>query len=210
MNSVVYKVLKVQKFIKFGIAFCFMNFLAFNSFAQYDTNLVHKGILAGVGTVGLGIMPAHNISNAYVTGNLEYYTERTISIRGDGYFFVNSLVKGSPLKQNSSVYFGAFYHFPTHSGFDPLIGFQPGAAFARTSDSLRGKADAGVITPLMSFIIGFNFFAEKWFHIQMNIRYTIGQESSEEAHYNLNELSINFGLGWNIDVLKKRGTIDRF
>lgn len=174
------------------------------SFAQYDTNLVHKGILAGVGTVGVGIMPAHNISNAYVTGNLEYYVERTVSIRGDGYFFVNSLVKGSPLKQNSAVYSGIFYHFPTHSGFDPLIGFQPGAAFVQTTDSIRGKADAGVITPLMSFIVGFNFFAEKWFHIQMNIRYTMGQESSEEAHYNLNELSFNFGLGWNIDLPKKK------
>jgi hypothetical protein len=175
-----------------------------HSFAQYDTNLVHKGILAGVGTVGLGIMPAHNISNAYVTGNIEYYAERTVSIRGDGYFFVNSLVAGSPLKQNSSVYFGAFYHFPTHSGFDPLIGFQPGAAFAQTTDSLRGKPDAGVITPLMSVIVGFNFFAEKWFHIQLNIRYTMGQESSEEVHYNLNELSCNFGLGFNLDMPGKK------
>jgi hypothetical protein len=170
------------------------------AFAQ-DSTLVHKGILAGVGTVGVGIMPAHNISNAYVTGNIEYYAERSISIRGDGYFFVNSLTNDSPLKQNSGIYFGAFYHFPTHSGFDPLIGFQPGATFARTTDSAFGKPDAGTLDPMFSMVVGFNYFAEKWFHIQANVRYVVGQESTRQAEYNLNELSFNFGLGFNIDVL---------
>src|ERR1700722_3936774 len=92
-----------------------------NSFAQIDTSAfygtVHKGILAGVGTVGVGEMSHFNISNVYITGNLEYYAEKNISIRGDGYFFVNSLTQNSPLKQISSIYFGAFYHFPTRSGF---------------------------------------------------------------------------------------------
>jgi len=174
------------------------------SFAQSDSGFVHKGILAGVGTVGVGEMPAHNISNVYVTGNIEYYTEKRISVRGDGYFFVNSLTPNSPLKQNSSVYFGAFYHFPTHSGFDPLIGIQPGLAFARTNDSVNGKADPGALSPITSFIIGFNFFGEKWFHIQANIRYAIGEESTEESQYSLNEISFNFGLGFNIDVLPKK------
>lgn len=204
MSIPVNKVRKVLKFIKFGVAFCVMNFLAFNCSAQYDTALVHKGILAGVGTVGIGIMPASNISNAYITGNLEYYADRKVSIRGDGYFFVNSLTSNSPLKQNSSIYFGAFYHFPTHSGFDPLVGFQPGAAFARTTDSAWGKADQGAVAPLFSVIGGFNFFAEKWFHIQANIRYTVGQESTQEAHFNLDELSFNFGLGWNFDMLSRK------
>jgi len=207
-----FKVHKVLKFIKFGLAFCFMNFITFNSQAQWDTNLVHKGILAGVGTVGVGIMPSSNITNAYVTGNIEYYAERSVSIRGDGYFFVNSLSKNSPLKQNSSVYFGAFYHFPTHSGFDPLIGFQPGAAFARTTDSAYGKADQGTMAPLLSVVVGFNFFAEKWFHIQANIRYTAGQESTQQTQFDLTEISFNFGLGWNFNLItgRHKGIIDRF
>ena len=176
------------------------------SVAQTDSGFVHKGILAAVGTVGVGEMPKNNISNVYVTGNIEYYAQKNVSIRGDGYFFVNSLEQGSPLKQNSSVYFGAFYHFPTHSGFDPLIGVQPGLAFARTSDTANGKADPGALSPIGSFVIGFNFFGEKWFHIQANIRYAIGQESTEESQFNLSEISFNFGLGFNIDVLPRRGT----
>ncbi|MGP8214671.1 MAG: hypothetical protein ACLQQ4_03825 [Bacteroidia bacterium] len=182
---------------------------AFYSFAQSDSGkhetwgIVHKGILAGVGTIGVGEMPAHNISNVYVTGNLEYYAQKNVSIRGDEYFFVNSLTQNSPLKQNSSLYFGAYYHFPTHSGFDPLIGFQPGVAVARTSDSAHGTPDPGTVAPLFSVVVGFNFFAEKLFHIQANVRYTAGQESTIESQYNLNEISFNFGLGINIDLLGK-------
>ncbi len=188
-------------------------FITTCSIAQYDSGYVHKGILAGVGTVGVGEMPTHNISNLYVTGNLEYYTEKNVSVRGDGYFFVNSTEQNSPLKQNSSVYFGGFYHFRTHSGFDPLIGLQPGAAFARTNDSAYGKTDAGAISPLFSIVGGFNFFGEKWFHIQANIRYTVGQESTQQSQFNLTEWSFNFGLGFNIDALLRRGAFigrDRF
>jgi len=56
--------------------------------------------------------------------------------------------------------------------------------------------------------VGFNFFAEKWFHIQCNVRYTAGQylaKSSEPGvladQENISELSFNFGLGWNIDMI---------
>lgn len=188
----------------FAIALLFSSWC---SFAQPDSGfVVHKGILAGVGTVGVGVMPTHNLSNVYITGNIEYYTQHNISIRGDGYFFLNSLTNNSNLIRNSSVYFGAFYHFTTHSGFDPLVGFQPGAAFARTTDSVNGRPDAGAIAPLLSIIAGFNFFGEKWFHIQANIRYTMGQESTEQAQFNLTEWSFNFGLGFNIDMIKKHRT----
>ncbi|HVA97997.1 MAG TPA: hypothetical protein VNG53_03805 [Bacteroidia bacterium] len=172
--------------------------------AQNDSGFVHKGILAGVGTIGVGEMLWNSTSNVYITGNLEYYAQKKVSVRGDAYFFVNSLTQNSQLKQNSSIYFGAFYHFPTHSGFDPLIGFQPGIAFAKTTDSAYGKADPGAAAPLFSVVTGFNFFGDKWFHIQVNVRYAVGQESTEQSQFRLNEWSFNFGLGWNIDLLSKK------
>lgn len=169
---------------------------------------IHKGILAGVGTVGVGEMPVHNIANVYVTGNLEYYAEQQVSIRGDGYFFVNSLTPGSILRQNSSIYIGPYYHFLVYGAvghsLDPVIGFQPGMAYARTTDTARGKADPGAVSPLLSVIAGFNFYGDKWFHIQLNLRYTVGQESTDQSQYNLNELSFNFGLGFNIDMISKK------
>jgi hypothetical protein len=187
-----------------------------NYIGPWGTPPVHKGILAGVGTVGVGQMPALNISNAYVTGNLEYYLQRSISIRGDGYFFVNSLTGSSPLVQNSGIYFGAFYHFPTRSGFDPLIGFQPGWSITKmvAADYFgndRVYYDAATLCPLASIVAGFNFFGDKWFHIQCNVRYTFAQyvaPSSQNGvvadQYNTSELSFNFGLGFNIDVIKSR------
>ena len=130
--------------------------------------------------MSVGEMPALNISNVYVTGNLEYYAQRNVSIRGDGYFFINSLTGSSPLVRNDAIYFGAFYHFPTRSGFDPLIGFQPGwSATKMEANNALGAAeatyDATSLCPLASVVVGFNFFAEKFFHIQCNVRYTAGQ-----------------------------------
>lgn len=185
------------------------------SFAQADTSkettFIHKGILAGVGTVGVGKMLLHPIANVYVTGSLEYYAEQRVSIRGDAYFFINSVSNNSPLKQNSSIYFGAYYHFPVYGRvgryFDPLIGVQPGLAIVRTdlgaNDHINGVADPGAAEPIASAITGFNFFGEKWFHIQFNIRYTVGQESTEQSQFNLDEVSFNFGLGVNFDMIKK-------
>lgn len=188
------------------------------SFAQKDTSknmswgAVHKGILAGVGTISVGEMPAFNITNAYITGNLEYYAQRNVSIRGDAFFFVNSLTQNSPLVRNSGIYFGAFYHFRTNSGFDPLIGFQPGWSVTKmvAQDNLsppNAYYDATSLCPLASVVVGFNFFAEKWFHIQANVRYTAGQYLAPSSQggvmadqNNISELSFSFGLGFNIDA----------
>ncbi|HWY99154.1 MAG TPA: hypothetical protein VNY36_08720 [Bacteroidia bacterium] len=205
VNMGVYKALKVGKFIKFGIAFCFINLLTFNCCAQVAVPqwaFIHKGLLSATGTFAIGAMPENNITNAYLTGNIEYYTDDKISIRGDGYFFLNSLTQNSILKKNEAEYFGAFYHFHTSSNFDPLIGIQPGLSYTQmlTADSTLDKA---TLCPLASVVLGFNFFGEKYFHIQVNVRYTIGEHLTEQDGNNISELSFNFGLGWNFDLIKK-------
>jgi hypothetical protein len=220
-----------MKRLFFTIAFIVIGLISFaqvdsgrkaSNFAPIDAPApyTHKGILAGVGTVGIGQMPALNISNAYVTGNIEYYTRRNVSIRGDGFFFVNSLTQGSPLVKNSGVYFGAFYHFPVYGTvgryFDPLIGFQPGWSLTKmvAPDFLGNPAiyyDAATLCPLASIVTGFNFWGEKWFHIQFNVRYTFAQYLAPSSQvgvladqYNTSELSFNFGLGFNIDVIPQK------
>ncbi len=185
------------------------------SFAQPDSGFVlHKGIMAMIGTVGIGEMTSLKISNAYITGNLEYFPRSDISIRGDGFLLVNSLSQNSILKQNSSLYFGAFYHFKTHSGFDPHIGFQPGAGITKmVAPDIYGNPgiyyDAAMVCPLASLVVGFNYFGEKWFHIQCDVRYAIGQYLAPGSatgvladEYNISEISFNFGLGFNFDMLK--------
>jgi hypothetical protein len=165
--------------------------------AQSDSSFVHKGLLRAAGTFSFGDMPQQKITNAYLTGNLEYYAEKQISIRGDIYYFLNSLSPNSILKQNNALYFGACYHFPTHSSFDPLVGLQPGISYTQML-APDGKSDRTAVSPLASGLVGFNYFAEKWFHIQINIRYTIGEHLTQGDENNISELSFNFGLGFNL------------
>ena len=189
----------VYKDSKFGLAFCFMGVSAFYCSAQ-DSTVVRRGLLRAAGTFAFGSMPQYNISNDYLTGNVDYYAENKISVRGDMYYFVTSNSQNSPLKKNDALYFGAFYHFG-HSNFDPLIGLQPGISY--TQMAVEGNPDVPTICPLFSLVGGLNFFGEKWFHIQANVRYTVGEHLTGADESNISEISFNFGLGFNINVLKK-------
>jgi len=177
------------------------------AYAQTDSakGFVHKGILRGALTYSVGKMTSFNITNVYLTGNLEYYADKRISVRGDDYFFVNSLNNNKFLKQNSALYFGACYNFPTHSHFNPMIGLQPGVVVSQLN-SVAGSdvANPVNVAPLASIIAGFNYFGERWFHILVDVRYTVGRHLDEDGLFQLNELSFSFGLGLNLDVLKKK------
>lgn len=197
-KEVVYKIHKVTKGV---FTFTFLLF-TFTCFSQSDSTIVRKGLLRAAGTFAFGSMPESSISNAYLTGNLEYYTDQKISIRGDAYYFLNSLTQNSPLLKNDALYFGAFYHFLAHSHFDPVLGLQPGMSY--TQMLVDGNPDGATACPLFSAVAGFNFFAEKWFHIQINVRYTVGEHLTAADETNISEVSFNFGLGFNLNVLKKK------
>jgi hypothetical protein len=203
MGTVKEEKVKSKKFIKWGLAFTFITFLlfTFNCAAQFDSTFKYKGLLSVTGTIAFGTMPQNNITNAYFTGDLEYYANNKISIRGDDYIFVNSLTQNSPLKRNEALYFGALYHFFPNSQFDLLLGFQPGLSY--TQMNIDGSLDTPTICPLTSFVTGFNFFAVNWFHFEFNVRYTIGEHLTNLDETNISELSVNFGLGLNLNMLQK-------
>jgi len=209
----VHKVCKVHKVVKLVLTLCFVNFLLlpFTSSAQFDSTFRYKGMLSGAGTLAFGTMPENKITNAYFTGSLEYYADSRISIRGDDYLFINSLTSQNiSLRRNEATYFGAFYHFIPNSQFDLMLGFQPGWSYTQMlvgdpNGAYPGVSpDVATICPLTSFVAGFNFFAVRWFHFEVNVRYTIGEHLTGADETNISELSFNFGLGWNFSVLKKK------
>ena len=176
-----------------------------NSSAQKDSAkvYVHKGMLSATLTYSVGYMSSYAIYNVYVTGYMEYYTGSKISVRGDVYYFINSLNDSKFLKQNHRLYFGACYNFQVHSHLDPFIGFQPGIAYTQT-ESWYGVTDPATFSPLASAVTGLNYYAERWFHILLNVRYAVGKHLDDVALFNLNEVSFSFGLGFNIDVQKRK------
>ncbi len=189
---------------KVAIIVLALGLFAAQGYAQDTTKgFVHKGLLRAAATFSTGIMTSVNITNVYLTGNLEYYADSKISVRGDVYYFFNSLNNVKTLKANDQLYFGASYNIPTQSHFNPFVGIQPGIAYSQVN-SLYEPPPQGSISPLASVITGFNFYGEKWFHILVNVRYCVGRHTDDEGLFDLNELSFSFGLGFNLDVIKRK------
>jgi len=164
-----------------------------------EANYVHKGLVRTTLTFATGFMPKQKINNLYLTGNIEYYADSKISFRGDGMYFFNSMNQDKTLKQNHSLYGGAAYHFP-QKNFDPFIGLQTGLAISQLGSLYQNSPKTEIAyNPLVSPIVGFNFYAQKWFHLFVNARYNFGKHLSSDAIMPMNELSFSFGLGFNVN-----------
>lgn len=157
-----------------------------------------KGILRATATFATGVMPQNGINNLYLTGNLEYFPDHNISIRGDGYYFFNSMNQDKTLKMNHYLFYGAAYHFG-NSSFDPFVGLQSGLAYTQCGLVQAGDPPrASALNPLISPMAGFNYYATNWFHLFINTRYSYGNHLSKDAIISLNEWNFSFGLGFQI------------
>lgn len=161
-----------------------------------------KGIFRTTLTFATGYMPNNNLNNLYLTGNIEYYPSSDISLRGDGYYFFNSMNQDKTLKQNHSIFYGGAYHFGK-SQFDPFIGLQAGLAYSQCGIIQQGMNErASSFNPLISPVAGFNYYALKWFHLFINVRYQYGNHLADDAILSLNEWNVSFGLGFNLQKSK--------
>jgi hypothetical protein len=187
--------------------------VAGTSFSQEESGqYIHKGLFRSMGGIAPGIMLKENVSTVSLTGNVEYYIADNISLRGDSYFYMQGKDKSGkdPFEFNHSTFSGASYHFKTKNHFDPYFAFEPGIAISKKNPSLitvpelysSGNASAN---PLLSSALGFNFYFQKWFHLFAEARYISGKHLSDAtAPLSLNELRFSFGLGWNINLVKKK------
>lgn len=186
--------------------------------AQSDNTrerFIHRGLFRAMGTLSSGVMFKENVTNIYLHGNIEYYVSDNVSLRGDGFWYVNSLEDFPPFEYNHSVLSGASYHFRTKSHFDPYLGLAPGVSIAkRMLVSNNIFCDPGPcpgyenirqgIDPLISSTVGFNFYFQRWFHLFMEARYIYGRHLVDFSPLSLSELRFSFGLGWNINFIKKK------
>lgn len=179
---------------------------------------IHKHLLRATMSFELGNMPKEKINNAYLNGNLEYYFDNKISVRGEASMFFNSLNNKGYLKANHQLLSGAVYHFKTNNFFDPYFGLQTGAAYIEVDPAyLWGSGNSILFTkisgvnPLVSPLLGFNFYASKIFHLFINARYVYMQSimgipepilpfsgSPVFTTFNPSEFRFTFGLGFNI------------
>lgn len=191
------------------IALILLLFISGFSIAQTEQNNdqaenpVRKGQLYGGLSFALGFM-TENTQNLYVQGDLGYFVHKNISIRGDGYYFVNAIGDRPRFDMNHQIFFGADFHLPTRIHLTPHVGLQPGVAISRSSEyqTLNIEGNTPVFerkieaNPVLSTVFGLTYHAPKYFYAFVEGRYLIGTHQANTFPTNLDELRVQFGLGW--------------
>lgn len=163
---------------------------------------VKRGILRAQATISPGRMTSLPVGSIYIHGDLEYYFDEKLSVRGDSYYFLGHTTTSAPFAYNHSTFSGIAYHFTSEKKFDPYISFEPGVAFSKVQLINIFNETKGTIDPLISAGAGFNFYATKYFHLLGSIRYVHGKHLGNEWRMDLNEFRFSFGLGFNLRVKK--------
>jgi hypothetical protein len=184
---------------------------------QEEEQFIHKHLVRADASIVAGVLLKDNINCVHVNGNLEYYLDNKISVRGDCNYMLgsNGLTADSMgLKDNHSVMLGAAYHFQTNNHFDPYFILQPGFAYtssynARYStlspDNTKNIYYKPVISPLATAGLGFNYYFQRFAHLFLETRYVYGQHLSDATKpMSLQEFRITFGLGFNLFVIKEK------
>ncbi|MFL5765301.1 MAG: hypothetical protein ACJ77K_15260 [Bacteroidia bacterium] len=191
-------------------------------FAQQDlkqsqVQFINKHLVRSDASIVAGFLIKHDISNVHLDGSLEYYLDNRVSVRGSASYMLGSsgLTKDSMgLKDFHTIMLGGAYHFHTNNHFDPYLIIQPGVAYTSsykatyTHDSNYStpvKQYEGVLSPLGTAGLGFNYYFQRFAHLYMETRYVYGRHlSSAPSVISLQELRITFGLGFNLFIIKDK------
>jgi len=169
------------------------------------------GMLRATATFAVGKPFAISTLHSYVKGELEYQLDEAWSVRGDTYYLVGNTggVSNKFYDEYHSTFAGVSYHFTKQKQFDPYLGIQAGVLWSEiipepTIGLALFEPNRTSIDPLASLHAGFNYYAKNYFHLFMNVRYIYGIRSGEGQIKDLSEIRVSFGLGFNINVKKKR------
>lgn len=174
-------------------------------------DIIRKGLVRAQATISPGWTLADGMTNVYLQGDMEYYLEDKVSLKGDVSFFLGTQGNGY-LKHNHSLFFGAQYHFP-YKRFDPYIGLHPGVSLVQVNNPTMPTPEIDVAigesnlkaSPAISVATGFNFYVWRYIHFMANLKYIHAKHPAEwGTNYALDELRISFGLGWNVNMIKRK------
>ena len=124
------------------------------------------------------------------------------------------------LKDFHSIYLGGAYHIPTKGHFDPYVIFQPGLAYTSSyeihnwvplqlqDERVSHTYYPGVLTPLATAGVGFNYYFQRFAHLFLETRYVYARHLSQApSPISLQELRVTFGLGFNLFIIKDKKKI---
>lgn len=184
---------------------------------EESTQYIHKHLVRSDASIVSGYMFKSDLKNVHLNGNLEYYMDNRVSIRGDANYLLGSTgisADSMSLQDDISVMLGPVFHIHTNNHLDPYFILQPGVAYTSSysgkkilnNDSpLNDKKFYCALSPLASAGIGFNYYFQRFAHLFMETRYVYGQHlSAAPAPLSLQEVRITFGLGFNLFIIKEK------
>ncbi len=187
--------------VKYGLGLLLV-FLSLNSHAQEkNKNIIRTGLLSAQMTICPTYMFAGKESYFYLHGGIEGYVSDKLSLTGEGFYNLGSFAETSVFDYNHSVFFGAARHF-TKKNSDLYVGIQPGISFTKLNPGANSLVRSHMgVNPLLSPVVGYNFYVNRFFHFFVQTRLVLGQHNTD-VHQNISEIRFSAGLGYNINMMK--------
>jgi len=185
--------------MKSQVLFFLFCLTAGNSFGQISKT---HGVRV-MSTLSPGYMFEIKETVSSLSGDLEFYLNEKVSIKGEGSIFLSSFASQSRVNDNSQLFGGINYHFTENKKADVFLGMQPGVSFFKLNN-LNQEPEINTnpeVIPLISFSGGLNYYVGSIFHFFIHARYIQGQTiGNPQARFSINELRFLAGLGFNLGV----------
>jgi hypothetical protein len=181
-----------------------MCLVAFSGMAQRE-DYIRPGLLKASATISPGWMLNKPELNYNVSGFLEGYLEKKLSLRGETHYFVDGKNDVPFYKFNSRTFFGVLYHV-NKNNLDGHVGFMPGVSFIQVNGDLNSSGKNPVhVVPSFSANIGLTFYVWKFCHFFANATYVHSTINGlKDVDGRSDEFMISAGLGFNVNMLKAK------
>ncbi|MFI5134385.1 MAG: hypothetical protein ACHQD9_00900 [Chitinophagales bacterium] len=159
---------------------------------------VRQGLMNISAGLSGGVMIFNPVQDVYINTSFAYCIEDRIAVRTDFCFFIPDVNFKGQLNRNSSILFGAEYHFPFQR-FDLSLLLEPGVSFVYLKEGTTSTKTQ--TEPVITASIGTTYYILQNFHVFASVMYLHGNYFMEQPKpFRLDEFRITGGIGINIFV----------
>ena len=149
-------------------------------------------------------MIQHRCDNIYLGGNLEYFADKHISIRGDCFWYIDNRQNDKIIKQNYIIAFGPVVHLPLGKS-DFYAGLQPSLSLMQPvfDSKITDKQYPLRLLPSLSISAGYTLYFSRFCNFFLGLNYMISRyRGTNNTSLKLDEFMITGGLGFQLSASK--------
>lgn len=158
-------------------------------------------LLRGSGAISPGFMTRHAITNIYLAGKAELFTDARMSFRGEVLWYVDAQQETPLLEVNHQLAAGPFRHW-VKGRLDMALGFEPGISITKprgTAPGMESPAPPLRVMPNAALCAGLTLSVWEYFQFFVDARYVHGRYTGPyTSGIGLDEVILGAGLGWQL------------